>query len=104
MTFPASAPPPSRRYERDRRAHSWTPDDCISTSIQHVADHAVGEFWFEPGGFRRHDFAGVRHCHQVGHLRGIERERYSHLPGGDQALKLGKSAAAADKVDALVAA
>ena len=47
-------------------------------SIQHVADHAVGELRLEPGGFRRHDFAGVGDRHEIAHLRRVERERDRH--------------------------
>ena len=40
-------------------------------SIQHVADHAVGELGLEPGRLRRHDGACIGHRHQVVHLRRV---------------------------------
>ena len=48
--------------------------------------------------------AGVRHRHQVGHLRRIEREGRRHLAGRDPALQPVQAAPAADEVDALVGA
>src|SRR6188508_1669385 len=77
-----------------RSARSVT-DKMKPASIQYVADHAVGELRLEPGGFRRHDRAGVGDRHQVVHLRRVERESRRHLAGCDQPLEFGKAAAAA---------
>jgi hypothetical protein len=63
-TFPAGLRRPSDRPRGE--------------SIQQVANHAVGELWFEPGRFRRHDCAGVGDRHEVAHLRRIERECDGH--------------------------
>ena len=55
----------------------------LLVKLAHVADHAVGELGLEPGGFRRHDAAGVGHRHQVAHLCRIKREGDRHLAGID---------------------
>ena len=98
----------SENSPRPASGGGWSASDSAdcggARSIQHVADHAVGELRLEPRRLRRHDPARIRHRHQVGHLRRIKREGDRHLAGRDPAFQLLQSARAADEVDALVGA
>ena len=48
---------------------------------------SISKFGFEPRRLRRHDLAGIGHCHQIHHAHGIHGERRGHLSAVNQLLE-----------------
>ena len=69
-----------------------------------MRQQSVGEFGFEPGGFRRHHLAAIGNGHQVGHLRCVHGEGDRHFAAINSALQFCEAADATNEIDPFVAA
>src|SRR2546427_5509552 len=70
---------------------------CVLCVSYEVDKQPVSKFGLEPRRLRRHDRAGVGHCHQVRHADGIQRETGRGFSCRDEPFELAGAALAADE-------